>query len=94
MIYELKNVVDATQITQAMFDGKEPVPKCCYRLATVVHGEEVPGGDAAIVFIPHNIKDRRRVKVGEWVVDSIFATKVLTEQEFNKFVKHECPARA
>ena len=74
----------ATQITQEMFDSEDiALPRCCKRFKGSLYGYGFD--DIAIWFVPFEIKDRRKLCVGDWVVDSIFSTRALTGDEFKSY---------
>lgn len=80
MIFKLKNVVDAAQITVGMFRGEEQLPNNVYRLCDTKCGTEIG--------IPQlRFKDKTILKVGDWIVNSIFFERVLSNEEFKKWVK-------
>lgn len=74
----------ATQITQEMFnDDSIALPRCCRRFKGSLHGYGF--NEVAIWFNPLEIQNGRKLCVGDWVVDSIFATRMLTDEEFKSY---------
>lgn len=73
----------ATQITQAMMSGSEPVPRHCHWSCNMVFG--VAMDNPTITFWPWNIRDRRKLNVGDWVINSPLGSNVLTDEEFKSF---------
>jgi len=70
------NTAVATQITKRMMDGKDPFPKQCKLLKSVVSGK----GEAW--YFPTQLKKRRKLKIGDWVIHGVFESNVLTNEEF------------
>ena len=87
MIFKLKNTIDATQITWDMLSGKEPLPNNVHRFCSSICGIET--GTPQLQWIPRLLKDRKVLKIGDWVVNSIFSERVLSDKDFKMFVTME-----
>jgi len=74
------NTAVATQITKRMMDGKDPFPKQCKLLKSVVCGVEIGEGEAW--YLPTQLEKRRKLEIGDWVIHGVFESNVLTNEEF------------
>jgi hypothetical protein len=77
------DVAIATQITKAMFDGTELLPRFCKRVCNTFQGVEI--GRPVIMFFPFLLKERRQLEIGDWVIDSPFAVNVLNDDQFRSY---------
>lgn len=74
----------ATQITQEMFDNENIVlPRYCHRFRDSLYGCDI--NEPRIWFIPETKGVKKRLIVGDWIVDSLFSVRALTDDEFKSY---------